>query len=102
VYGNAQYHWVIMLANERYDYLADWPMTQVALDQYVIDKYGDQADAVHHYIDYDGFIVSSDIPGAASISNRQYEDKLNESKRTIKIISRDLISTILKNFKDQL
>jgi len=102
VYGNAQYHWVIMLANDRYDYLADWPMTQVALDQYVIDKYAGNADAVHHYVDYDGFIVSSDIPGAASISNRQYEDNLNESKRTIKIISRDLISTVLKNFKDQL
>jgi hypothetical protein len=102
VYGNAQYHWIVMLANERYDYLADWPLTQVALDQFVSDKYGDQSDAVHHYIDYNGYKVSADIPGATSVSNRQYEDQLNESKRSIKIISIDLISTIIKNFKDDL
>ena len=102
VYGNAQYHWIVMLANDRYDYLGDWPLTQVALDQFVSDKYGDAADAIHHYVNYAGFIVSSDVPGAASISNRQYEDAVNESKRSIKIISRELISTIIKNFKDDL
>ena len=102
IYGNAQYHWIIMLANERYDYLSDWPLTQVALDQFVSDKYGDQSDAIHHYVDYNGFQISSDVPGATSVSNRQYEDQLNESKRSIKIISRDLISTIIKNFKDDL
>jgi len=102
VYGNAQYHWIVMLANERYDYLADWPLTQVALDQFVSDKYGDASDDVHHYVDYNGFIVSSDVPGATSISNRQYEDTVNESKRSIKIISRELVSTIIQNFKDEL
>lgn len=102
VYGNAQYHWIVMLANERYDYIGDWPLTQPALDQYVTDKYGSAADSVHHYVDYKGFIVSSDIPGATSVSNRQYEESINNSKRTIKIISPQLISTVLKNFKDDL
>ena len=102
IYGNAQYHWIIMLSNDRYDYLGDWPLTYNALEQFVEDKYGAEADSVHHYVDYNGFIVSSDVPGAASVSNRQYEETLNESKRTIKIISRDLISTIIKNFKDEL
>ena len=102
IYGNAQYHWIVMLVNERYDYLSEWPLTQVALDQFVSDKYGNQADGIHHYIDYNGFQVSSDVPGATSVSNRQYEDQVNESKRSIKIISRELISTIIKNFKDEL
>lgn len=102
IYGNAQYHWIVMMANERYDYLGDWPLTYTALQQYVQDKYGNQADAVHHYIDYDGFIISSDIIGAYPVSNRQYEEQVNDSKRTIKIISRELIFTIIQNFKDEL
>ena len=101
IYGNPQYHWIVMLANDIYDYRA-LPLTQLQLERYVSDKYGDQADAIHHYENADGFVVSSDQVGAVSVSNRMYEETVNESKRRIKIISKDLIGTILKNFKDQL
>lgn len=102
IYGNSEYHWIIMLANDIYDYRADLPLTQLQLDKYVADKYLEHADDVHHYVNANGFIVSSDQPGAVSVSNRMYEDNVNESKRRIKIISKDLIANILKNFKDQL
>jgi hypothetical protein len=102
VYGNAQYHWIVMLTNDIYDYKAEFPLTQLALDKFVQDKYGVDADAVHHYEDASGYIVNSDTAGAVSVSNRQYEELVNESKRRIKLISKDLIATVLKNFKDQL
>lgn len=102
IYGNAMYHWIVMLVNERYDYLADWPLTQANLDQYVIDKYGANANAIHHYENANGIIVSSDYPSAVPYTNSNYEAEVNESKRRIKIISRDLISTILKNYKDEI
>lgn len=102
IYGNAQYHWVIMLVNERYDYLGEWPLTQPVLDQYISDKYGDAATSVHHYENSAGVIVSSDYPSAVPITNADYETEVNESKRRIKIISKDLLSTILKNFKDEI
>jgi hypothetical protein len=102
VYGNAQYHWIVMLTNDIYDYRADFPLTQLSLDKFVEDKYGEDADAVHHYEDVNGYIVNSDTSGAVSISNRQYEELVNESKRRIKLISKNLIATVLKNFKDQL
>jgi hypothetical protein len=102
VYGNAQYHWVVMLANDIYDYTSDFPLTQLALDEFVSDKYGDAADDAKHYVNAEGFIVNSDESGATPVSNRQYEEIVNESKRRIKLISKDLISTVLKNFKDQL
>lgn len=102
VYGNAQYHWIVMLTNDIYDYRADFPLTQLALDQFVVDKYGDAADDIHHYEDANGYIVNQTESGAVSVSNRQYEDTINESKRRIKLISKDLISVVLKNFKDQL
>jgi hypothetical protein len=101
-YGNAQYHWIVMLVNERYDYLKEWPLTQPNLDQYVIDKYGSSANSIHHYENARGAVVPSSYPLAVPITNANYEERLNESKRRIKIISRELLSTILKNFKDEI
>jgi hypothetical protein len=101
VYGNPNYHWIIMLANQKYDYLEDFPLTYNTLVKYVEDKYGvDNVNAIHHWENERGFIVNSDEPGAGSISNLQYEERVNESKRRIKIISPQLLSKILNQFKD--
>ena len=57
VYGNAELHWVIMLANQRYDYLEDFPMTSHELQDLCVEKYGaDKLDVIHHY-ERDGIIV---------------------------------------------
>lgn len=155
-YGNAQYHWIVMLANDRYDYINDFPMSTHTLEEHIKQKYcqvaatdlvigksykiydlGDtdwnkiagttgvkylmgtefvchhvgtgsgmatdltyvQIYAPHHYIDSNGFIVDEWQPSAAPVSNYEYEDALNESKRKIKIISKNLINTVLKNFE---
>lgn len=102
VYGNPEYHWIVMLANDIYDYRADFPLTQLQLEKYILDKWENAADAIHHYEDENGFVVNSDAPGAVSISNRQYEEIQNEKKRRIKIISKDLVEIVLTNFKDEL
>jgi hypothetical protein len=101
-YGNAEYHWIVMLANERHDYISDFPLPQYTLERYIVDKYGAQRYATHHYVDANGFVVNSDTAGATSVSNDDYERTLNESKRRIKLISPDLISSILKQYKELL
>jgi len=101
IYGNPEYHWIIMLVNERFDYIADYPLTYDALLNYVKDKYGeDNVNATHHYINSDGFIVDEYQIGATSVSNIQHEERINESKRRIKIVSPNLIGSILKQFSD--
>lgn len=56
IYGTPYYHWVIMLANQRYDYINDFPVSQLELDALVTKRYGaTKIDHVHHY-EYDGFI----------------------------------------------
>lgn len=101
VYGNPNYHWVIMLVNERYDYISDFPLSTYELEKHIISTYGiTGAYDTHHYIDTKGNIVHSSYPGATSVSNYQYEDELNESKRRIKIVSPKLINIILKNFEE--
>ena len=103
IYGTPDYHWIIMLANDMYDYRADFPMNYLALEQYISDKYGANADAIHHWVDSTGqYIVDQTISGATSVSNREYEEALNETKRRIKIVSPELIGVVLKNYKDQL
>lgn len=55
IYGTPYYHWVIMLVNQRYDYVNDFPLTQLELDTYIDQKYGNKKYHVHDY-KVDGFI----------------------------------------------
>lgn len=49
IYGTPYYHWIIMLVNQRYDYVSDFPLTQLELDAYIDKKYGDKKYHVHDY-----------------------------------------------------
>ena len=101
IYGNANYHWVIMLVNERYDYIADFPMAYSQLTKYVQDKYGVGNEyEVHHYVNEKGYIVDQYYVGKSAVSNLDYEERLNEQKRRIKLVSPQLIDRVMKQFKD--
>jgi hypothetical protein len=99
-YGSPKYHWAIMMANQRYDYLNDWPLPYDRLIQYCIDKYGEaNIYSTHHYEDEIGFVVNSDYPSATPIDNVTYESKINESKRTIKLVSLQIIQQMNSEFE---
>lgn len=54
-YGNPEYHWIILLVNQRYDYINDFPLPMYELEQHTINTYGpDQVDNIHHY-EKDGY-----------------------------------------------
>lgn len=99
IYGSPLYHWVIMLVNERYDYINDFPMSTQEFERFVVDKYGSNLNAVHHHVDAKGFIVN-ELPGTTiPVSNYDYEVSVNESKRRIKLISSLSLGQILQSFK---
>ncbi len=99
VYGSAEYHWVVMLCNLKFDWIDDFPLPYVELEKYITQKYGSgNEDDTHHYIDDSGFIVDEDNAEATSVSNRQYEEAQNEAKRRIKLISPTLLNQILNSF----
>jgi len=99
IYGSAQYHWVVMLCNDKYNYVDDFPLPIPELEKHIANKYGSShMYDTHHYVDAKGFIVDSSQ--GTSVSNYDYEFSINESKRRIKLISPTLLNTILKNFKD--
>jgi len=99
VYGSAEYHWVVMLCNLKFDWINDFPLPYVELEKYITQKYGaGNEDSTHHYIDNNGFIVDENNAEATSVSNRQYEETQNEAKRRIKLISPTLLNQILNSF----
>lgn len=101
IYGNPHYHWIIMLVNQRFNYIDDFPLEQRTLLKHVQQKYGEGNEYdTHHYVDERGNIVDEFHPQKYAVSNYEYEDQVNESKRRIKIVSLDVINTILKNFNE--
>jgi len=103
-YGNSMYHWVVVTVNNiksRYD----WPLDQVALSQYVNDKY-DDPDGTHHYeISASSgdttkkLIVSSDTVGATIVTNYEYEQTLNDDKRRIRLLDRGYVLQFKEEFE---
>lgn len=96
-YGSAQYHWIVMLSNERYDYIEDFPMPVFELEKYIDQKYGDtKYDVKYHTLD--GFIVSETTPGAGTISNYDWEFLENDRKRRIKIFNRENVKPLIDQY----
>ena len=101
LYGTPLYHWVLMVINDKYDYISDFPLSQPELMKFIRQKYGEGNEYdTHHYVNSDGFIVSAEQEGAVSVSNFQYEDQINESKRSLKIVSPAMMSRIVSQFED--
>lgn len=97
-YGSSVYHWVVMLCNQRYDWSRDFPLDTYELERFIFEKYKDPY-ATHHYENSDGYVVSADQANKVAVSNYEYEERINESKRRIKLISPDLLAGIINQFK---
>lgn len=98
-YDTPYYHWIVMIANDRYDHINDFPLAYDDFIAYVKNKYGeDNIYDAHHYVNEEGYIVSSDEPLAKAVTNIEYEERLNEGKRTIKIISKSIIERVVADF----
>jgi len=91
-YGDPKKHVFIMLMNDMIDPFYDWVMSYNELLKYVDGKYLNAGGrtGIHHY-ELGGMVVPSTTTGAISITNLQYEENVNESKRKIKILRKEYI-----------
>ncbi len=99
VYGSPYYHWVIMLINERYDYINDLPLTWTELNQHITEKYGEGNEHDIHHYELDGFQVNETEIGRTPVTNFQHEEVVNESKRRIKLLSRNNMIVMANELK---
>ena len=113
-FGSSQYHWVVLLTNNITDVYYDWPMSEQSFETFIRDKYTNPDD-IHHYEvtqssgkttgsgpdDYSHKIeVNSDATGAQSVSNREYEQRLQDEKRSINLLNPAYLTTFIEEFNN--
>ena len=108
-FGSPKYHYVILMTNNITDRYYGWPLDFSQFELFVYDKYTNP-DSIHHYelaqssgpttsSDYSHLIeVNSDEVGASSVSNREYEQRLNDKKRQIKLMNPGFLGMFVEEF----
>ena len=112
LYGDSKYHYVILLLNNITDRYYGWPLGDSEFETYVTNKYVEPG-AIHHYEvtqssgrttsngpdDYSHRIeVNSDASGAQSVSNYEYERRIQDQLRQIKLLNPDYLPVFEKEF----
>ena len=114
-FGDASLHWVILMTNNITDRYYEWPMTQPQFQEFIEDKYGlANIDGIHHYEitqasgrtsgqgagDYSHLVeCNSDEDGAVSVSNRDYEQRLQDKYRQIRLLDKRYLGTFVSEFE---
>ena len=111
-FGNSQYHWVILLTNDITDRYYGWPLTTYEFENYMTEKYTNP-DGIHHFeitqlsgktkgdgpSDYSHkIIVNSTVPNATVVTNREYEQRIQDQKRQIKLLNAAYLPILLDEF----
>jgi hypothetical protein len=110
-YGDAEYHWVVLIVNNITDRYYQWPMTQADFANFLTDKYGaGSEDAIHHYElaqtsgkttssdDSHMLEVNSDTENATAITNREFEERVQNDIRQIRLLDQRYLDTFVEEF----
>ena len=114
-YGDSELHWLFFFTNgvKLLNPYYDWPLTQYDLKKFVDKKYGSaNINAIHHYKDVDGYEIDAvddqscidhtsctPVSAATSVTNWIYEEELNDSKRTIRVLQNSMVGSVVDEFK---
>ena len=110
-YGDAEYHWVVLMVNNITDRYYQWPMTQPDFAEFLTDKYGaGNEDSIHHYElaqtsgkttssdDSHMLEVNSDTENATAITNREFEERVQNDIRQIRLLDQRYLDTFVEEF----
>ena len=104
VYGDAKLHYLVMLANSRYDWRKDFPLSQNELDAFVNETYANP-NGIHHWVNSNtGEVVIAHGEFDVPVTNYEYEYNENEKKRYIRLIrpeyATDVVNSLNRLLKD--
>ena len=125
LYGDPGYDWVVLIVAEIKNLQNDYPLSSNQLYEYVAKKYGEEnVNAIKMYqtreirdrcnrrilpagitVDKNYTIPDPDEPGdiifpALSVTNIEYEGRLNDEKRNIYVLKPGLLNTFLRDMRD--
>ena len=110
LYGDPELHWIILLINEVTDRYHQWPMSLPQFQEYLVDKY-DNPDGIHHYetsqdsgdtkvkIEVFNEVDDDAYTGLTPITNREYEENLQDSKRQIRLLDPSFVDQFVDEYK---
>ena len=129
-YNDSTLDWIILLSNNIINVQTEWPLTQQAFYNYLIDKYGSEEvlNQVHHYetiqvktsdgatvvpagltvpSDYSISYFDSNIEQTVTntnitveVTNYDYEEKIQDKKRNIFILKPTYLNVIFNDLED--
>jgi hypothetical protein len=123
-YGSVSYAYLLLLFNNIIDPQFDWPLNTVDFENYIVSKYG-SVSAAHEETKFYYQIIRAEVPktknrekedevkyvvdettyNALGITDRKkvtaydYETQVNDNKRYIKVINKDLIEDVDHQYK---
>ena len=103
-YGSPFYHWVILHINNIVNVYTEWPLSAQALTEKIAGDY-DSPNGVHHYFNTaNGYVVDRDDDNSdiIPVTNIEYENAVNDAKRTIKILDPQYLTNFVSNFTDMI
>ena len=114
VYGDPEYHWVILLVNNITDRYHQWPMNNRQFLAHLAERY-DNVDATHHYeiyqvsgdttvkinigpsdVDTDGDTIAD----AVLVTNREYEEAKQDEIRKIRLLDPEYLEQFVEDFEN--
>ena len=114
VYGDPEYHWVILLVNNITDRYHQWPMNNRQFLAHLAERY-DNVDATHHYEIYQVSVdttvkiiigpsdVDTDgdtIADAVLVTNREYEEAKQDEIRKIRLLDPEYLEQFVEDFEN--
>ena len=126
-YGRSNLDWVVLTSNNILNIQSEWPMPQFEFDKYLLEKYEtyENLNNAHHYETveiknddgvimvqkglrvpsdysftyYDGSGMVTERP-VVEVTNYQYEEKLNNDKRSIYLLKKRYLNIIIDDLED--
>ena len=126
IYGDPELDWVILIANNIMNVRDEWPLSNNDLYDYMLEKYGsvEKLNEINHWEtteirdDFSRILLRSGLEvdkdftftysisnttytvnPTAAVTNEDYEIRKNESKRTIKLLKPQYLSTFIKDMR---
>ena len=128
LYGSPYLDWIILISNNIINVREEWPMSQTDFNNYLMNKYGSELlQEIHHYETKEirdsegnlllqaGLVVDADfqfkctnfgtyriLTGSDivnSVNNYDYEVQKNDAKRTIYVLRKNYIQTVIDDMR---
>ena len=108
LYGDVDYHWIVLLMNNITDRYHEWPLSTPQFLSFLSEKYSDP-NGTHHYeisqtsgettTKINIGASNADYPTATEITNFEYEESEQNKKRQIRLLDPAYIGQFTEEFK---